>query len=498
MAVTIAAGTLWSTPASAIGGEPPANSAYTFVTKIDIGVAGEQGGRSCTGALVAPSWVITAKACFSVNGQQVAAGSPAKPTKATIARPDLSKTTTGHTISVVSVAPHPDRDVVLAKLAAPVTDVAPVRLAGTMPVAGDVLRVAGYGRTATEWVPNQLRTSPFTVTTTDGPIIGIAGTDNSQVGPCKGDAGGPGLRETNGTVELVAITHAGGQGGCLDEDPNAARGGTQTRLNDLGEWLLRSVGTPAELPGMAKWEGGDFNSDGIDDLLGVESSTGKLWLYPGTPASGVFGQQVLLGLRGWNSMDELTGGDYNGDGNDDLIAVQNSTGKSFLYLGPNPGGGGSELGSGGWNGMNLLTGGDYNGDGKDDLVTAEEATGKLFLYLGPRPGAGRSRIEVGHGGWNGINKLTGGEFNGDQHDDLLAVDNAAGKLWLYPGPQPGNDRVELGNGGWNAMSVLATGDFNHDGKDDLIARVATTGKLWLYLGPRPGVSAARTEVKTLD
>ncbi|MET9602709.1 MULTISPECIES: hypothetical protein [unclassified Streptomyces] len=57
------------------------------------------------------------------------------------------------------------------------------------------------------------------------------------------------------------------------------------------------------------------------------------------------------GGRGWNRMSDLIGGDLlNSNLSDDLIAVQNSTGKLFLYPGTGQGGLGArkEIGTGGW------------------------------------------------------------------------------------------------------------------------------------------------------
>ena len=67
-----------------------------------------------------------------------------------------------------------------------------------------------------------------------------------------------------------------------------------------------------------------------------------------------------------------------------------------------------------------------NGDGKDDLVATETSTGKLFLYRGHGDGTidgGSTRVEIGSGGWNGISDYAGGDFDGDGTGDLAAVES---------------------------------------------------------------------------
>lgn len=82
----------------------------------------------------------------------------------------------------MAVVPHPDRNLALARLSAPVTDITPVGLAGTAPAASETLMVAGYGRTATEWVPDRLHAAAFTVqdvaTTTVGLMGGVGWGDH--------------------------------------------------------------------------------------------------------------------------------------------------------------------------------------------------------------------------------------------------------------------------------------------------------------------------------
>ncbi|MFF0410094.1 FG-GAP repeat domain-containing protein [Kitasatospora sp. NPDC004745] len=252
-------------------------------------------------------------------------------------------------------------------------------------------------------------------------------------------------------------------------------------------------------PGMTNLTAGDFNGNGKKDLVAVEVSTGKLFAYPGT-GTGALGSRVMIGSGGWNGMSNLAVGDLNGDGGDDIVATEKSTGKLWLYPGNGHGVEGRiELGSGGWNGMNNTAVGDFNGDGVADVVASENSTGKLWLYPGLGGALGK-RVEIGSGGWNGMNKIVSpGDMNRDGKDDIVATEKSTGKLWLYPGTGRGlGDRVEIGTGGWNGISDYAGADFTGDGIGDLAAvdsDPGQTGKLYLYKGTGSGLSS-RTEIGT--
>ncbi|MFE0646843.1 FG-GAP-like repeat-containing protein [Streptomyces sp. NPDC058877] len=241
---------------------------------------------------------------------------------------------------------------------------------------------------------------------------------------------------------------------------------------------------------------GDMNADKKADVI-VRDKAGRLWFLPGDNSG------RLIGTGGWNTMNALTRhGDFSRDGREDVIAREASTGKLWLYPGTGTGGLGSRtlIGTGGWNAMNKVTAfGDLTGDGRSDLIAVETSTGKLWLYPGTSTGTLGGRKLIGTGGWNSMNALVGaGDMNGDGRPDLIAREASTGKLWLYPGTAIGTigSRVLIGTGGWNVMETfLAVGDYSGDGLNDLatLTKSSYTGEgcrgvgcLVLYSGKGTG------------
>lgn len=125
LAPVIAAGVLVAAPADAVVGPATKDGSYPFTVKLDIG-----GQRSCSAALVDQQWLVTAASCFADNPAEslkVPAGAPKMKTTATVGRTDLTRD--GGTVTTVEkLVPRDDRDLVMAKLAKPVTDITPSKL----------------------------------------------------------------------------------------------------------------------------------------------------------------------------------------------------------------------------------------------------------------------------------------------------------------------------------------------------------------------------------
>src|SRR5688500_5189371 len=104
LVAVVTVGALGAAPASSVVGEPTVDDAYLFLAKVEVGTAAD-GGRSCTGALVAPHWVLTAKACFTEAGSPPAAGPPSRASRAIVGRLDAASGA-GNPVQVTSLVPH--------------------------------------------------------------------------------------------------------------------------------------------------------------------------------------------------------------------------------------------------------------------------------------------------------------------------------------------------------------------------------------------------------
>ncbi|MEH0467521.1 FG-GAP-like repeat-containing protein [Streptomyces sp. B21-097] len=496
----IAAVCALTTPVGAVTGEVAADDAYAFTAKITVGDR-----TGCTAVLVDPQWLLTAASCFADDpshmGSPITPGPPQVATTATIGSNDLNSTA-GHVLAVTELVPRTDRDLVMAKLATRVTDIAPALVAATAPVAGEQLRVAGYGRTKAEWVPDKLHTGAFSVDRVDQGTLSVTAGAGSAL--CKGDSGGPALRETGGRVELVALHSQSWQGGCFASDETRT-GAVETRLDDVASWIQQI----RALPQASQTTSGDFNGDGKQDVAAFydngTSPEGKnrssIYTFLSNGA-GFAAPQLAWSTAGgftWRSS-KLTSGDYNGDGKDDIgvfydggssdtgaiSSVYTFTSASTATTGVfgAPKRVWTTTGGFTWD-ASKVTSGDYNGDGKDDIGVFYDsgssptgAMSSVYTFISNGAGMTVHKAWTTTGGFNwDASKVTSGDYNGDGKDDIGVLYNsgtsADGKAMsaLYTFTSNGTDMTAAkawstpGGFTW-AASQVTSGDYNGDGKDD--------------------------------
>ncbi|GGZ92323.1 trypsin-like serine protease [Streptomyces bluensis] len=439
---------LVASPAHAVSGTAETNNAHSFTARLDIG----DGQRACSAALVDAEWLLTAASCFAEDPNtslSVAAGAPTLKTTATIGRTDLA-TTTGQVRKVVELVPREDRDMVLARLAAPVLNVPAVPLATTAPTTGENLTATGYGRTKAEWAPLKLHAGSFTAAAPAGNDLPVTGQNGAAV--CAGDTGGPLLRSTPSGAELVGISSRSSQGGCFGSDEaQTSTDAVSVRADDLAAWVTSKTKQTRIT---------DFNGDGVEDIAVAD------------PKASV-----------------------GGDAGAGLVRVVYGGGKGIAQIDQDldwvPGGAEANDGFG-----EALATVDYDQDGYTDLVVAtpgEELAGAAnagmvdVLFGGPS-GLGSAAVKSTHleqGTGTGAILASASEAGDRMGQALAAGTTAAGRPWILIGV-PGESVGTEAEGG---MAFYVYGDTSRTLHQDLPTNVPGV----VEAGDRFGASVAGDE-----
>lgn len=275
VAVVLSSTAVFAAPAGAVTGDASTNGSGAVVK------LGNTSG-ACSGVLVSAQWVLTSATCFP-NATPYAP--PAEATTATLGRANLATGTDGHVVAVAELIPQPGRPITLARLATPVPDVLTASLATTPPQAGDSVFIAGYGRTAAEWVPDQIHYATVTVDTVDATTLAISSTTGPTT--CKGDAGGPAWRTTAAGDELLGLHDSSWQGGCLGESETRT-GATEIRVDDLHDALTQQITSPIlarylDLGGAASFLGAPVGGEyAIAGGTGQDYEHGAIYYSPAT------------------------------------------------------------------------------------------------------------------------------------------------------------------------------------------------------------------------
>ncbi len=251
-----------------------------------------------------------------------------------------------------------------------------------------------------------------------------------------------------------------------------------------GEFVF-SLWTTLRTYGIKTLQIGDFNADGMADIVGAfESGTrARLWVFESTGTEFLPDEYRLY--NDYAGIQTTLVGNFDGINGDDL-AIMNDAGVWWVAKSDIAG---TEFRYGDaweqWDSSRTITNfnvGDFNGDDVDDIL------GVFDIPLDPN----RQSIVVGLSSGSGFDSKVWrkvpvdgsldafliGDFDGDDNDDFALLDNSGN--WRTGLADPTNERFVDANWGMSlisgSISTISIGDTNNDGLADILVR--TDANLW--------------------
>ncbi|ADJ41882.1 esterase [Amycolatopsis mediterranei S699] len=204
---------------------------YGFVAKLAMTKIPRPDGSTyssfCTGALVAPDWVLTTGHCFHDAHRDRVSGKTPYPTTVTLGLTDEA-TESGIARKATEVLQAKENDVALVRLDSPVTTVTPLTVTRAAPKVGQQLTLAGWGSlTSSDPKPaTRLQEGTVAVAKVDPTTLGVRGAaPEITTSACTYDSGAPYFSGN----ELVAVEATG---------PDCPHAGIETtsRADVIADW----------------------------------------------------------------------------------------------------------------------------------------------------------------------------------------------------------------------------------------------------------------------
>ena len=230
--------------------------------------------------------------------------------------------------------------------------------------------------------------------------------------------------------------------------------------------------TRLSLDGADAIASGDFNEDGQTDLIVADAGDNSLSLLTGNGFGG-FSNPLFLPYD--QRPDVVRVADFDGDHHLDLAVLDDVHHSITIFRGD--GHGGFQL-SGRYDAGNAPTGlsiGDINHDGRLDLIVGNQF-GDVMSLLGNGQGAFTPFTRVGQG-----IAIAVGDLNGDGQDDWVVTDQTRDRIAVQPGGAAAGF-VQDRSQGVVAPGAVKMADLNGDGQLDMIVANSGGNNVLVYMG----------------
>lgn len=240
---------------------------------------------------------------------------------------------------------------------------------------------------------------------------------------------------------------------------------------------------------------GDIDGDSDADIVALEThwADGPRYMVGFSGGNSIFAWQSS-NLRNYAKARDFQMGDIDGDGDDDIVAIENTSQGVTYRIGFS-----QRNGNFTWHTTNLrdyavpshMRVGDVGGDGKADIVTME-----TWWPDGPRYMVGVSHGD-GNFDWRSSNlrnytvpkDFQMGDVNGDGQDDIVATEPADAKVTYTVGFATGNATFRWATTNlqhWATPTFMRVGDVTGDGKADIVAQELWNGSARYMVGRSGG------------
>ncbi|MFN6447417.1 MAG: FG-GAP-like repeat-containing protein [Nostoc sp. DedSLP05] len=226
---------------------------------------------------------------------------------------------------------------------------------------------------------------------------------------------------------------------------------------------------------------GDFNKDGNLDLVVANANSDNVSVLLGN-GSGSFGATSNFAVG--DHPTSVTVGDFNKDGNLDLAVTNYFSNNVSVLLGNGSGGFGAASNFNVGTAPLSVTVGDFNKDGNLDLAVANSGSNDVSVVLGNGSGSfgAASNFAVAMTPYS----VTVGDFNKDGNLDLAVASIDSGNISVLLGNGSGGFSAANNFGVGGASLSITVGDFNKDGNSDLAVALVDFTKVSVVLGNGSG------------
>jgi cysteine-rich repeat protein len=224
---------------------------------------------------------------------------------------------------------------------------------------------------------------------------------------------------------------------------------------------------------------GDFNGDGFQDLIAIDGSTASAFVSFGA-GDGTFAAPIVSSAP--NTFFSFEVGDINNDGFDDVVGGDLIINSVFAFLSNGNGTFTAQAATGIGAGPRFMELTDVNRDGKLDAINANIDGGNTTVSFGNGTGTFSAALFLGSG--HSPHAVAVADFNNDNIPDIVEAnlfDNGISVLL-----QNANGSFQAGRfstfGAPNGPDTIAAGDINGDGRQDTAATISSGIVLSFGLG----------------